>query len=72
MALIEKPAVVYTIRVLVTCVVFLSMILLSGMGGLLNRCRGGFAPVGHAMGYWPAHDFSRELFSLVTGVLVVS
>ena len=56
-------------RVLWTLGLFLSVICLSAVGGYLNRGRGGAVhPHG---GYWFQHFFSRFLFSLPTGAVVV-
>lgn len=58
---------------IVRVLIGVSLVLLSGVlsesGGILNRCRGGFANLS-SISYWPRHDISRELFSLFTGLLV--
>ena len=68
------------ISVFTACVCVSLVFLLSLVGGLLNRGRGGYIHFGPANSsspegqewYWPAHVLSRLLFAVPTGIVVVS
>jgi len=67
------------ICVLTGCAVLALGFLLSLVGGLLSRGRGGYIHFGPAISsapegqvwYWPAHMLSRLLFAVPTGIVVV-
>lgn len=63
-------ASINVVRVLVGVSLLLLLLIFSESGGILNRCRGGFADLS-SVSYWPRHEISRELFSFFTGLLVV-
>lgn len=68
------------ISVFTGCACVALVFLLSLVGGLLNRGRGGYIHFGPAnssspegqVWYWPAHILSRLLFAVPTGIAVVS
>lgn len=80
MALTDKAAVVVSLRVLVTVLVTVFVFLLSKVGGVLNRCRGGYLDFDKILPgndsdagvYWARHVLSRAVFALPTALLVVS
>lgn len=71
MALYDRPLVAFSLRVFATLLLLLALALVSSVGGVLNRCRGGYLNM-DLLTYWPKHDISREVFSIPTGLLVVS
>ena len=72
MALREKAAFIFIVRLFLTLGILIAIIGFAGLGGFLNRCRGGFINFGEFLDYWPAHILSRQIFSFSTGLLVVS
>lgn len=77
MALLDKAPVVISLRVLATLLVAVCVLLFSAVGGVLNRCRGGFLDLNKILPgntsevYWAQHVLSRAVFALPTGLLVV-
>lgn len=65
-------ALVCFVRILVAVGLLLLLSILSETGGVLNRFRGGFIDLSSFNSYWLEGDLHRELFSIVTGILVVS
>ena len=71
--------IILVISVFTGCVCVALVFLLSLVGGLLNRGRGGYIHFGPAnssspegqVWYWPAHILSRLLFAVPTGIVVV-
>lgn len=71
MALREKAAFIFIVRLFLTLAILIAIIGFAGLGGFLNRCRGGFINFGEFLEYWPAHILSRQIFSFSTGLLVL-
>ena len=81
MALLDKPLVVFSLRIITTTVIAVAVLLVSCIGGTLNRSRGGYLDLNklipgnesYYLGvYWGRHVLSRAVFALPTGILVVS
>ena len=67
-----KPVLVAVVRVSLALGALLLVVLLSGVGGILNRSRGGWVDFSNLTGhYWPAHLVERLVFGVPTGFLVV-
>ena len=50
----------YSIKLFLTILLLLGAVLLSFLGGFLNRCRGGYVDLHNVTTYWPAHIISRQ------------
>ena len=81
MALLDKPPVVFSLRIITTLVIVVAVLLVSCIGGTLNRSRGGYLDLNkliagnesHYPGvYWGRHVLRGAVFALPTGVVVVS
>lgn len=73
MALVDKPAYIYTVKSAITLLLLLVVVLVCQLGGFLSRCMREFAGSNtFHLSYWPDYDLSREIFSVVTGLIVVS
>ena len=67
-----RSSVVFLVSVSTAVVCVVLAFLLSIVGGVLNRGRGGyFALPNSTEWYWPSHALSRLIFAVPTGVVVV-
>lgn len=80
MALLDRPPVIISLRVISAVLMIAAVLLVSTIGGVLNRAHGGYLDVNKIVPgnesnlgvYWGRYIVSKAVFALPTGLLVVS